>query len=355
MNLKDMTLHDQPFGWRAILYALLALTATGILAYMLGGVLELIILSALLAYLLDPITTYLESKGLTRMVATLVVLLGIVLLLVLLVLVLYPVVVSEIRSMQSAAVEQRTTEIVANLQSTVREKFAFLGLDQLNIPQKMGEFKKKMSEKLLEFLVTGFASLIVELAIIPFVVFFLLKDGREMKKLFISKVPNPYFEFSLNLIFRMDRHLGNYLRGQSLDAAGFGILVTLVLWILGVKYAVFLGVFAGLANLIPYVGPLAGGLLSATVALLDGGDLSKVGVVAVAFVGIKLADDAIIQPLTVAKSVEMHPLAVLIVVILGGKTFGILGMLLSVPAVGFVMIFIEEIMIVVRKYRRAHQ
>jgi len=68
---------------------------------------------------------------------------------------------------------------------------------------------------------------------------------------------------------------------------------------------------------------------------------------------VKLADDAIIQPLTVAKSVEMHPLLVLLVIIIGGQAFGILGMLLSVPVVGFTKIILEEGITAYRKYRFA--
>ncbi|MEK7671886.1 MAG: AI-2E family transporter, partial [Bacteroidota bacterium] len=97
----------------------------------------------------------------------------------------------------------------------------------------------------------------------------------------------------MNLIYRMDRHLGNYLRGQFLDAFSFGLLAAIALMILQVKYVVFLGAFAGLANLIPYVGPIAGGLLSAVVTILDTGDLAKIGYVVLAFALVKLADDAI--------------------------------------------------------------
>jgi len=338
---------------RTIMWIAIVAIAAALLIYAMGEVVRLLIIAALLAYILDPVTTFLESKGLSRTWATVVVFIGIVSALALGLLLMYPVVTREIQSLQTTDSASRTTEIFSKLETSIKERLGFLGLENMNLNEKAQELKGKVGEKLIVFFVTDFVSLVAHLVAIPFMIFFLLKDGREMKKLLISRVPNRYFEFSMNLIYRMDRHLGNYLRGQFLDAFSFGLLAAIALMVLQVKYAVFLGAFAGLANLIPYVGPIAGGLLSAVVTVLDTGDLAKVGYVVLAFALVKLADDAIIQPLTVAKSVEMHPLLVLLVIIIGGQAFGILGMLLSVPVVGFTKIILEEGITAYRKYRFA--
>jgi predicted PurR-regulated permease PerM len=164
-------------------------------------------------------------------------------------------------------------------------------------------------------------------------------------------IPNRYFEFSLNLLHKMDKHLGNYLRGQFLDALLFGLMATLVLWILDVKYPLFIGAFAGAANLIPYLGPLVGATLAAVVTFLYSGDLTRVAYVGIAFMAVKLLDDAVIQPLVLARSVRMHPLAVVSVTIVGGQFFGILGMFLAVPVAGFIKIAVQESMRTLSRFR----
>ena len=148
----------------------------------------------------------------------------------------------------------------------------------------------------------------------------------------------------------MELQLGNYLRGQFLDAVVVGILSTIALRILGIEYYFVFGAFAGLANLVPYLGPVAGASLTIIVSLFKTGDLAMAAYIALAFTLVKLIDDSLIQPIIVAKSVDMHPLLVLLAVIIGGRFFGILGMLLSVPVVGFLKVAIQEGMANYRKY-----
>ena len=128
-------------------------------------------------------------------------------------------------------------------------------------------------------------------------------------------VPNRYFEFTLDLLYKMDVQLGNDLGGQFVDALTFGVLSIIALWILGVNYFVFLGAFAGLANLIPYVGPIAGMVPAAIVAVLKSGSLGSALAVVIAFVILKLIYDFVVQPLVVALSVELHLVLVLIAII----------------------------------------
>jgi predicted PurR-regulated permease PerM len=123
------------------------------------------------------------------------------------------------------------------------------------------------------------------------------------------------------------------------------------MWILNVKYSLLIGIFAGLANLIPYVGPIAGASLAVIVVSLTTADLTKVVVVLVAFLLIKILDDVVIQPITVGRSVQMHPLLVLMVIVIGGHYFGVLGMLLAVPVAGFCKVGYQAGSKLLRKYR----
>ena len=120
---------------------------------------------------------------------------------------------------------------------------------------------------------------------------------------------------------------------------------------MGVQYFLFIGVFAGLANFIPYFGPIVGAALAVLVSLLNNGSIEMVFYILIAFAAVKLIDDTAVQPYVVGKSVNMHPMIILLVIIIGGKFFGILGMFLSVPAAGFIKVVLQESLVNLRKYR----
>ena len=125
----------------------------------------------------------------------------------------------------------------------------------------------------------------------------------------------------------------------------------MLLWTLDVRYFLLIGIFAGLANLVPYVGPIAGVVPAVIVSVLETGDVTKALMVIAGYVGLKLLDDVLVQPLVVSRGVNLHPLFVLLSILVGGNLFGILGMLLAVPCAGFVRVVLQESVATFRKYR----
>lgn len=121
--------------------------------------------------------------------------------------------------------------------------------------------------------------------------------------------------------------------------------------LIGVKYFFMIGVFAGLANLIPYFGPLVGVILAVIVSILQTGSFSMAFYIIGVFIVIKIIDDVFLQPVVVAKSVHMSPLIVLLAVLIGGKLFGILGMLLAVPFTGFIKVVVHESILNYQRYK----
>jgi len=333
------------------LSVLLLIVATITVLLVFGGVAEVVIISLLLAYIFDPLATALERSGLSRTLATVVIFLAFVTVIVLASTFLIPVLLEQVQALQSGSASEQATQSIVKLQAILHEKLAPLGFEDFNLMQMIQDFKVYIGQKAVDFLLQDSVALVVRLVMIPFIMFFLLKEGREMKKELIGLIPNRYFEFSLDLLYKMDLQLGNYLRGQFIDAVVFGALATLALWVLGVKYFLFIGIFAGLANLIPFVGPIAGMLLGALVAVLDTGDVMRGIWVAVAFIALKLVDDFVVQPLAVGKSVDLHPMLVALAILTGGHLFGILGMLLAVPVAGFLKVVLMESIVTYRKYR----
>jgi len=194
-----------------------------------------------------------------------------------------------------------------------------------------------------EFLTAALSNLVNIVSyfvMVPFIGFFLTRDGQVIRRKLVELIPNHYFETILNALSRVDAQVGLYLRGLIIQVTIVAIMATLGLTIIGLDQALIVGIIAGLANFVPYLGPTVGVIVGATVAWT--GDTSVLAVLAV-FGIVQFIDAWITAPLIMARSVDTHPLAVFLIVWLGGKYFGILGMLLGVPVVFAVVVAIKTI------------
>ena len=336
---------------RIHLCALIAAVLVLVVILCIGRVAEIVIIAAFLAYLLDPVVTTIEEKGCTRVTATVLIMLLLASVFALFWYTVIPIAIDQIRALQSGTGVSPTSKAISSLDSLMKERLGFLGMEDISLTVEFSRLKSGIVQRIPRFLVQDSLALIIALVMIPFIMFFILKDGREFKKYFINLVPNRYFEFTLNLMYKMETQMGNYLRGQFLDAMFFGVLATAALWILKVPYFVVIGIFAGFANLIPFVGPVAGALAALIAVILEQGDIGRAAYVLLAFALLKLADDFVIQPLTVGKHVNLHPMVVAIAIIVGGHLFGILGMLFVVPLLGFLKVVLEEGITTYRRYQ----
>ncbi len=333
-----------------LFFFLLILAGALFFLHSIAPLVRILIVSALLAYILDPLASALEAKGLGRSLATLVVFASIMAIIAGFVLLILPTITAESKAIQEGIASGKAKAFFAQIEPTLRERLAFLGIQDLNLTEKLQSLVSKFGQQIFSYLLNA-VSLVTNLVIIPFIMFFLIKDGSEIKKSIISLVPNRYFEYSLTVVHKMDLQLGNYLRGQFMDALIIGILSIVALWILGIDYFIVIGAFAGLANLIPYVGPIAGAVPAIIVSVMQTGNFSQVLWIAVAFTAVQLVDNVLVQPLVVAKTVNLHPLLVLLVVIIGGQFFGVLGMLLAVPATGVIKVVAQESVKTFKQYR----
>jgi predicted PurR-regulated permease PerM len=127
-------------------------------------------------------------------------------------------------------------------------------------------------------------------------------------------------------------------------AAGAG------LWALGVNYPLLLGALTGIANVVPYLGPILGGGAAMLMALVQFKSAGAMAKVLVLYVSIKLLDDVLVQPITIGKSVHLHPMLLLASVIAGGHALGLIGMIFAVPAVTV----LQEVSRILLERRRYH-
>jgi len=336
--------------------SVLLLVALGVgLFWMLASLQEvtiLVVIAALLAYLFDPLVSRLEARGLSRTLATGVVFGGISLGISVFFVLLFPVAVAQLRAVQAGGEVAQARVLINDLEQWLEARLALFGVDDLDL---LGAGQRVFVENMDNVLnyVPGVLSLILQLVIVPFIFFFLLKDGRRIKKGFITLVPNRYFEFTLNVLYKADVQLGNYLRGQLIASSIVALLSMLALWLLGVDYFVLIGIFAGLTNMIPYLGPVTGAVVAALVSVLTTGSFGTVLPIIVAFGVIQTIDNAGVQPLVLASNVKLHPLLILFTLIISGHFLGFLGLLLAVPATAVLKVLAQETFANLRSYRLA--
>jgi putative permease len=331
------------------LIALFILAVIGWLLYTLSNIITILIISALLAYILDPIASYLEAKGLVRSQATAIIFISLIVIIGLSAWLLVPKLFHELSTIQQGSGSNEEIQFLGDLEKFITANFSFIDSSQLDLQERYNTFTSGLSEQIVAF-IPNIVSIIMVAVIIPFVVFFLLKDGRDMKKRFVSYVPNRYFEMTLNVLHKIDTQLGGYLRGQFIEAFVIGVLSVIALGILQVKYFTIIGMIAGLANMVPYVGPVAGAVPALIVTLANGGEPVKLLYIVIAFAIVQLIDNILVQPLVLSKSVNLHPLIIVFAVLIGGQFFGLLGMLLAVPTAGIIKVTSLELYNGIRKY-----
>ena len=184
-------------------------------------------------------------------------------------------------------------------------------------------------------IVLSLASIVTAFVIIPVLAFYILMDADRMRDGFLRLIPAGHRATTLSLIHDVDAVLGGFIRGQIIVSACVAVLITLMLLVLGIKYALLIGVFAGVVNIIPYLGAIAGAVPAVLIALFTHGVGWALLVVA-GFVLVNQAEGHIIAPTVVGQRVGLTPLMVVIAILTGAELGGILGMFIAVPLAGVI-------------------
>ena len=196
----------------------------------------------------------------------------------------------------------------------------------------------------------------------------LLIEYHDFKRSLVRFMPNKYLEVGLRMIYNIELQISKYLRGQILAASSVAILSMIGLFLLNqlganITLVVFIGIIAGLANLIPMVGPFIGMIPAILIALMNniGNEVALnhqifdsipspffVLDIIIMFIIVQQIDNNFITPLVVGESVGLHPMAVMLVLLIGGTLIGPLGMLFAIPVAGVLKVVITEIVFVTK-------
>ena len=239
-----------------------------------------------------------------------------------------PLMIGRFRSMYE---QLRQFPFESKLTSAAKDMTAYIPfVDSSTIELKVHEFIQQLIFSAGDAASTA-VSYAVNLALVPFVTYFILAEGDLGIKKIVERIPNKYFEMSLNIMDKVGRELVSYLRGLILECSIVGGLSMIGFMIIGVPYAMIIGVLTGIANLVPYLGPLAGASLAIIASLTVTGNFQMVLPIALLSIIIRLIDDLVLQPLCFGKSLDMHPVAVVLTLIIGHQLMGVSGMVISIP------------------------
>lgn len=302
------------------------------------------LLSYILLFVLKPGVTFLEQRGLNHTLAASLVFIaafgGAALLLMLFI----PALVGEfvgVRNNSSQYVQSFST-FVTSIKSFISQYSSFLfSFAPKEEILAVAENNIKVYVFSLFNQVPAILSITVAfLLIIPFSTFFLLLDEQKIQKKLIEFVPNRYFEVALNLLYNLNQQFGLILRGMFVRILILSVITSAGFWIIKLKYPIIVGVFAGVTNLVPYVGPIFGTVLAFLVAIMTGAPQIIYFYILLISLIIHLVDNVLIQPIVFSKSTNLHPLSVIFLIALGSVLGGFLGMFLIVPVVSLLKVIL---------------
>lgn len=300
-----------------------------------------LVVALIVVYLLNPVVSALERRGMRRIWGSLLVYLVFASIVGTGLYFLVPAVAEQVNSFIEAA-PRLLTRFTESFQN-VADRFG-LNVDEAAVPSQEG---------ILGFLggLVSFAQGLVEVAIIfvlgPILAFYFLVDLPKIKRNLRALIPARRRPELDTVLERIGAAVGGFFRGQLLVALFVGLASSLALWIVGLPFWALVGLTTGLFNLIPLIGPFIGGAIAVFIAMTspDSGGLLglepgwplAVGS-AVALLVVQQIDNHVLSPNIVGRTVRVHPVTVMLGLLVGGTLLGLWGMLLAIPVIASVKI-----------------
>lgn len=311
------------------------------------GVIFPFLISFVLAYLFDPLADWLEKRRLPRTLAVFFLLFLTLGLLILVGLILIPNLVGEIQDLIGRVpnLADKVADFLYNNLSNLLERFR---IDRERFQQSLLEKFPTTAEQVLSSLlkgITGIGALmgqVLNIILIPILTFYFLKDFDRIRAWGYDFIPRKYRNICTFYLWRMNRILGGYLRGQLTVCTIVGLLTGLGLALLNLPFAVLLGFMTGVLNIIPFIGLY----ISLGLALLTGFftanpfiAMLKIGGV---FLIVQASEAYVISPKIVGERVGLHPVAVIFSILIFSRFLGVWGLIIGVPTAALIKFLVDE-------------
>lgn len=339
-ELHPIVSETKPTGVKWVSW--LVLGAVALVLYVsraqLGTALAPFLYALLLAYLLAPLVSLLQTRGLSRTMAIAIVYLFLLVCLVLLGTYVIPTIVAQINSV----IKQLPT-----LSSRAQDWLYELGehYERIDLPPAIVEAIEtgllrlqgsltSLFDLLGSFIVGLFSSVVI-IILVPILAFYMLKDMEKIRQGFLALVPFRHQQSVVGVASRVNDKLGAWVRGQALVSLVTGVLMSFGLTLVGMDYALVLGLLVAVFNFIPYFGAIIGATPAVLLGLLRAPAL---GVrILIVQVVVQQIENSVLVPQILGKELGVHPLLIMFALLLGAQFGGILGMILAAPITAIVL------------------
>ncbi len=319
---------------------------TGALIYLLSPMLAPFLVALMLAYIFNPLVARM-SKRLPRTLAVTIALALIAGVILVLLLVLMPLVTKQVKTIVTQF-PQFVDWIKLNLGPLVLQHFG-VELDTALVKDWLAEHAKEVqgfAVQLLPSLKSGglaLMGLIGNLVLTPLVLFYFMRDWDDMIAHVAKLIPRNWHNTVSGLLKEIDAVLGEFLRGQLMVMLLMAIFYTVALWVVGLDYALSVGVIAGCLTFVPYLGVISGVLLATLTGVLQFGDLTHLVWIWIVFVVGNVFEGSVFVPWLVGDRIGLHPVAVIFALLAFGQLFGFTGILLALPASAALLVWLRHV------------
>ncbi|MBN1756693.1 MAG: AI-2E family transporter [Chitinispirillaceae bacterium] len=314
-----------------------------------------LIAALLLKFMLAPAVNFLETRGFKRLTAIVTLYIAILAVFGGVMVIVVPLLVKEARNFAAdmPMYEKMLESALLKIRELIILKFPGAKVPDLYalVHDWLGTTNSKIINAIPRY-ASGAAAVLSVAALVPVITFFYLADGHLIQKALLQLTPNRYFEMFILLSDKVMGAVQAFIRGQLIDALSVGVMTSVGLAIAGLPYFLVIGIIAGLGNLIPYLGPVIGFIPALIVLLVSPAGFSTIGLIKiiVVFVMVQFLEGTFIYPIAVGKSVNLHPLVVIIGVTVGGILGGVVGMLIVIPIICVMKVTLEVMYSYLKQY-----
>lgn len=335
-----------------VLLTIFVFTKVSFLLKPLGSFIEIILLpmllTGLLYYLLNPIVDWLEKYKISRTAAISVLFVLIGLLLVWGLAVAIPSIQEQVTSFTQnlpSNIQKIESHVTTLLENEQFEQFRPTALEMLNkVNDQIISYAQKFSSSAVNWassLISTASQIIVAILIMPFILFYLLRDGQQLNAHVTQYLPTKWRSSVSKVLTDVNAQLSNYVRGQVTVAIIVALMFSVMFSLIGLSYPVTLGVMAGFLNLIPYLGSFLA-MIPAVILGLIAGPVMLIKVLIV-FMVEQTIEGRFVTPLIIGSSLSIHPITILFVLLTAGQMYGVLGVLLGIPIYASIKVVVKAI------------
>ncbi len=323
-------------------FVLISLLLSGYILYVGQGIIVPILLAFFIAILLRPIVDFFNKKLKFPNVLAIAIT---VTLFVILILGIFTVISMQITDMVSDFDKiQRNLNIHLNhFQSFIKENFNLSNKEQEEYIDDATTDSIAKGKELIGSTLMSFSDTLLNAILIPIYIFLILLYKSLFVKFFEKLVSQENKAKLFDILEQIKVVVKSYIVGLILEMIFISVLTSVGLMIIGVKYAILLGVITGLLNIIPYIGILVAGVLTIVATLTGSADLSIIVGVIIVNVIVQLIDNNLLVPLIVSSKVKINALASIVGIIIGGALAGISGMFLAIPVIAILKVIFDRI------------